>query len=91
MKRARIALAAALLAVAALLGLLRRDAAWTGVDEPVAARAARRGGRPPHPPYIDTNRGDLLLFLFLLAGAAGGFIGGFYFRGLFPPARHRDQ
>ena len=32
-------------------------------------------------------KGDLLLFLFLLAGAIGGFIIGYTFRGLFPPRK----
>ena len=42
-------------------------------------------------PYINTDQGDLLLFLFLLAGAIGGFIIGYTFRGLFPPRNGRRE
>jgi hypothetical protein len=56
---------------------------WKGVDETVIEKFAEEAGRPPWEPYINTDRGDLLLFLFLVAGAAGGFIAGYTFRGLF--------
>ena len=46
---------------------------------------AEAAGRPPREPYINTDQGDLLLFCFLVAGAIGGFIAGYYFRALFPP------
>ena len=58
---------------------------WPGVDETVIERVAADAGRPPREPYINTDQGDLLLFLFLVAGAVGGFIAGYTFRGLFPP------
>jgi hypothetical protein len=58
---------------------------WKGVDETVIEKFAEEAGRPPRQPYINTDRGDLLLFLFLVAGAAGGFVAGYTFRGLFPP------
>lgn len=58
-------------------------ATWEGVDESVVEKFAEQAGRPPQPPLINTDRGDLLLFLFLLAGATGGFVGGYLFRGLF--------
>ena len=32
---------------------------------------------------INTDKGDILLFVFLLAGTAGGFVMGYYFRELF--------
>ena len=35
------------------------------------------GRAPAREPYINTDQGDLLLFLFLLAGAVGGFIAGY--------------
>lgn len=57
--------------------------AWTGIDEAVVGRIARESGRPPAAPLIDTDQGDLLLFLFLVAGAAGGFIAGWSARTLF--------
>jgi ABC-type cobalt transport system substrate-binding protein len=64
--------------------------AWPGVDETVVERIASEAGRPPHEPVLNTDQGDLLLFLFLLAGAAGGFVMGYCFRGLFAP-RRRDS
>ena len=61
------------------------QARWEGVDKTVVAQVAIDAGRPPRQPYINTDQGDLLLFLFLVAGAVGGFIVGYLFRGLFPP------
>ncbi|MBI4026102.1 MAG: cobalt transporter [Verrucomicrobia bacterium] len=58
---------------------------WSGVDETVVEKFAREAGRPPRTPLINTDQGDLLLFFFLIAGSAGGFVGGYYFRELFPP------
>lgn len=61
-----------------------QGATWPSVDETVVEKFATAAGRPPHPPLIDPGEGDLLLFLFLVAGAAGGFVAGYYFRELFP-------
>lgn len=58
---------------------------WEGVDDTVVGKFAREAGHPPSKALIDTDRGDLLLFCFLVSGAAGGFIAGYTFRGLFPP------
>ena len=64
-----------------------RTASWSGVDETVIERFAEKEGRPAREPLINTDQGDLLLFVFLLAGAAGGFAAGYWFRVLFPPGR----
>lgn len=56
---------------------------WAGVDETVVEKFAKEAGRLPVEPLINTDQGDLLLFVFLLAGTAGGFVGGYYFRILF--------
>jgi ABC-type cobalt transport system substrate-binding protein len=61
------------------------QAKWSGVDETVVEKYARAAGHPPHRPLIDTDQGDLLLFCFLLAGVAGGFVIGYYIRDVFPP------
>lgn len=53
---------------------------WPGVDEAVVEKLAKEHGRPSREPLINTDQGDLLLFLFLLAGAAGGFAAGYYWR-----------
>lgn len=66
---------------------MNEQATWQGVDETVVKKVAADAGRPAREPYLNTDQGDLLLFLFLLAGAVGGFIMGYTFRGLFPPRR----
>jgi len=78
----RLLLAFALLGAPLVLG-----GEWAGVDETVVEKAAEEAGRPARDPYVDTDQGDLLLFVFLLAGAVGGFVGGYCFRGLFPPKK----
>jgi ABC-type cobalt transport system substrate-binding protein len=65
-------------------GKIVPDAKWTGVDESVVEKFAKEAGRPPREPFINTDQGDLLLFLFLVAGAVGGFTAGYYYRSLFP-------
>jgi cobalt/nickel transport system permease protein len=55
---------------------------WPGVDESVVERYAGEHGREAREPLINTDQGDLLLFVFLLAGVVGGFIGGYYWRTL---------
>ena len=57
---------------------------WPGVDDTVVGKFAKAGGRPARKPYIYTDQGDLLLFVFLIAGAAGGLAAGYCFRILFP-------
>ncbi len=53
---------------------------WSGVDETVVEQFAKAQGREAREPLINTGGGDLLLFLFLLAGAVGGFAAGYYWR-----------
>ncbi len=53
---------------------------WPGVDEAVVEKISREHGREAREPLINTDQGDLLLFAFLLAGAAGGFAAGYYWR-----------
>lgn len=74
-----------LLAFGLWLVLRNIDATWTGVDETVIEKFAEQANRPPREPLINTDQGDLLLFFFLVAGAAGGFMAGYAFRELFPP------
>jgi hypothetical protein len=77
--------------VAAWLFLVLPGAGWQGVDEAVVERVARLAGRAPRAVLFDADRGDLLLFLFLIAGGAGGFVGGYHFRGLFPPEHNPES
>lgn len=53
---------------------------WPGVDKAVVENIAKEHGRETKKPLINTDQGDLLLFVFLLAGAAGGFAAGYYWR-----------
>ena len=55
---------------------------WPGVDESVIQKVAKEHNREARSSLINTDKGDLLLFVFLLAGAVGGFIGGYYWRAL---------
>jgi cobalt/nickel transport protein len=78
--------------VACMLTVLTRVKAsntptrWSGVDETVVEKFAAQAGHPARKPYINTDRGDMLLFVFLTGGMVGGFIGGYCFRELFPPS-----
>jgi len=53
---------------------------WPGVDESVVKRIAGEHGRAERSSLIPAAEGDLQLFLFLIAGAAGGFLAGYYWR-----------
>jgi ABC-type cobalt transport system substrate-binding protein len=53
---------------------------WTGVDESVVQKIAKEHGREAHKPLIDTDQGDMLLFVFLVAGSIGGFVAGYYWK-----------
>jgi hypothetical protein len=68
-----------------------QTASWSGVDETVIEKFAEKAGRTAREPFINTDQGDLLLFVFLLAGIVGGFIGGYNFRVLFPPRRRHEN
>lgn len=59
---------------------------WGGVDESVVEKYAEEHGREARAPLINTDQGDLLLFVFLLGGAVGGFVGGYYWRELMEKA-----
>ena len=56
---------------------------WSGVDESVVKKVAAEHGRTAWKPFINTDQGDLLLFVFLVAGTLGGFVLGYNFRKLF--------
>jgi cobalt/nickel transport system permease protein len=68
--------------VAVFLAPLPSSAAdkWLGVDESVVEKYAVAHGREAREPFINTDQGDLLLFVFLLAGSVGGFLGGYSWR-----------
>lgn len=59
------------------------EGAWTGIDVSIVGKYAAKYGHPPRDPYINTDQGDLLLFVFTFAGVIGGFVIGFNVRRLF--------
>lgn len=63
------------------------SAKWEGVDETVVEKFAKEAGREAKDPLINTDQGDLLLFVFLGAGAIGGFVMGYLYRDLFSKKR----
>ncbi|OHC01185.1 MAG: hypothetical protein A2Z57_06715 [Planctomycetes bacterium RIFCSPHIGHO2_12_39_6] len=63
--------------------MINEENTWTGIDVSVVGKYANKYGRPPREPYINTDKGDLLLFVFTFAGVFGGFIIGFNVRRLF--------
>jgi cobalt/nickel transport system permease protein/cobalt/nickel transport protein len=67
--------------------MIETEQKWEGVDKTVVEKYAAQSGHPAREPYLNTDQGDLLLFVFLLAGAIGGFIAGYAFRSLFPPKK----
>jgi len=79
------------LAVSGALGAEEQKPKWPGVDETVVEKYARDLGREAREPFINTDQGDLLLFLFALAGSIGGFIAGYYWHKLFVVGKEDRQ
>ena len=74
----RLALGVVLLAINCLAPLVARaEEKWSGVDDTVVGKYAKEHGREKRVSYINTDQGDLLLFVFLLAGVVGGFTAGY--------------
>lgn len=69
-----------LLLITPHLSLVTAAEKWPGVDESVVEKVAKEHGREAREPFINTDQGDLLLFVFLLAGTIGGFAAGYYWR-----------
>ncbi|MFH1003732.1 MAG: cobalt transporter [Chloroflexota bacterium] len=90
MKRRIVAIGTvAVLLVAAIAGWITlagnapvQDKAWGGVDVSVVERYAAEAGREARAPLINTDQGDLLLFVFAAGGAVGGFVAGYSWRRL---------
>ncbi|KAB0672209.1 hypothetical protein F6V30_06490 [Oryzomonas sagensis] len=64
---------------------------WLGIDETVVQKIAREHGREARKPLIDTGEGDIQLFVFLLAGAVGGFAAGYCWRALLDGRKKDDR
>jgi hypothetical protein len=78
----RILLTIIFLAVPAITIGYGYAADWKGTDEAIVEKMAEEHGRAPADPVINTDTGDLPLFVFLVFGAGAGFIAGYYYRGL---------
>ncbi len=65
------------------------EGAWGGVDVNVIEKYATDAGRTVREPFINTDQGDLLLFVFALGGAAGGFVAGYCWRRLISEKKQR--
>lgn len=55
---------------------------WGGVDVTVIEQYAIDAGREAREPFINTDQGDMLLFVFALGGTVGGFAAGYSWRRL---------
>jgi cobalt/nickel transport system permease protein/cobalt/nickel transport protein len=80
-----------LLALAAPVAAEEKAAKWPGVDEAVVEKFASELGREAREPYINTDQGDLLLFVFALAGAVGGFIMGYCWHKVFVAGKKNQE
>jgi ABC-type cobalt transport system substrate-binding protein len=93
-RRLRILLLHVLVVLPTLFGLYFFTLAprsWKGVDESVVERIAAEHGREVKAPLINTDQGDLLLFVFLLAGVLGGFVAGYSWRALTDRKKDHDR
>jgi len=72
-------IAAALLLLATASIAYSEEEAWKGVDETVVEKYADEHGRSATGSLVNVE-GDALLFAFLMAGVAGGFVLGYFYR-----------
>jgi len=87
----RVCAAVVLLLILAAPGHAEEQAEkWGGIDETVIERYATERGRTATEPFISVE-GDLLLFLFALAGAAGGFVMGYYWHKVFVAGKEEND
>ncbi len=63
---------------------------WVGIDVSIVGKYAEKYGHPPRDPYINTDQGDLLLFVFTFFGLVGGIIIGYNFRKLFVEGKDKN-
>ena len=82
MKRLLLVLACVLVLVGTVTAEEAKKEKWAGIDEAVIAKYATDRGREAAEPLFNIE-GDMLLFLFALAGAMGGFVMGYYWHKVF--------
>ena len=93
MKKYLVLLFAGLTLIASTPAAEEQKEKWAGIDEAVIEKYATDKGREASDPLFNVE-GDMLLFLFALAGAVGGFIMGYYWHKVFvvdkPPREGED-
>ncbi len=80
--------------VALLIYLGTSPLSMPGADEHVGSIAdkyASEVGAGQRPPFINTDKGDLLLFVFAVGGAVAGFWLGYNWRDLFAKPYREDE
>jgi ABC-type cobalt transport system substrate-binding protein len=84
MKTKKLIMVTAFLLLSVLISYAEnKEEKWPGVDSAVVEKYAKKYGIQPREPYINTDQGDILLFIFTLAGSVGGFVAGYNFRKIF--------
>ncbi|MGE5575636.1 MAG: hypothetical protein ACM3TT_00380 [Syntrophothermus sp.] len=78
-----VAAAATVAATAAAVTMAQGIPPWSGTDVIVEKFAEDLGGVQAREPFINTDQGDLLLFVFALGGFGAGFTAGYLWRILF--------
>lgn len=78
-----LAMAATAFAAGAMAQEKPKGSKWSGTDTIVEKFAEDLGGVRAREPFINTDQGDLLLFLFALGGFGAGFTSGYLWRTLF--------
>ncbi|MHB1405888.1 MAG: hypothetical protein ACYCV0_09885 [Desulfitobacteriaceae bacterium] len=84
----------ALIFLALLVYVGTSSLSMPGADEKVgevAAKYAAEIGVRERPPFINTDKGDLLLFVFAVGGAVAGFYLGYQWRGFFGKINNRES
>ena len=82
MRRTPLVIAALFVCLSCSVGMASAGEKWPGIDEAVVKKIAGEHGREARRSLIDTGEGDMQLFVFLVAGAVGGFVAGYCWRGL---------
>lgn len=80
-------------AVLVVMAIVFGQADFQGADVAVtnlADRFAEKVGAGSRDPFINTDKGDLLLFLFALSGLVSGFFLGYQWRSLFPKEKRGE-
>ena len=82
MKRLLIVLFAFFLLTGVVFAEEAKKEKWVGIDEAVVTKYATDKGQQAAEPLFNVE-GDMLLFLFTVAGAIGGFTMGYYWHKVF--------